>query len=153
MNRALASFVFTGETLFNLKGPVAAEEAKPPVLPPRKNPEKRTLILVDFLPDADRELLTRIMASVGVTPDDIEVLHQQQFPEYDLQTLGRVEQVITFGDFSEVLQWTEKPVKYRLAAHAGKKILLADPLTMVGRNLAGEKRNLWAALKEMFGLS
>lgn len=152
MNRALASFIFTGETLFNRKETPVVEEAKPPVLPIKKVPAKSTLVLVDFLPDTDREFLAKIMASVGVSLHDMEILEQQQFPEYDLTALQQVTRVIAFGDFSEVLQMAGKPAKYRPDAHAGKKILMADTLTVIGQNPANEKRNLWNALKEMFGL-
>lgn len=152
MNRSLASFVFTGETLFNIKGPVTAKEAKLPVLPPKKVLSKNTLVLVDFLPDTDREFLTKIMGSAGVSPEDMEILVQQQFPEYDLLALQQVTKIIAFGDFSEVLQLSGKTVKYSPVTHAGAKILIADALTAVGQNLAGEKRNLWNALKEMYGL-
>lgn len=153
MNRALASFIFTGETLFNRKDTPAVEEAKPPVLPTKKVPAKSALVLVDFLPDTDREFLAKIMASVGVSLHDMEILEQRQFPEYDLTALQQVDRVVVFGDFSEVLQLTGKPVKYRPDAHAGKKILMADTLGVIGQNLTNEKRNLWNALKEMFGLS
>lgn len=152
MNRSLASFVFTGETLFNIKGPVVAKEVKLPVLPPKKVPSKNTLVLVDFLPDTDREFLTKIMASAGVSSEGMEILVQQQFPEYDLLALQHVAKIIVFGDFSEVLQLSAKPVKYSPVTHAGAKILMADTLAAVGQNLASEKRNLWNALKEMYGL-
>lgn len=151
MNRALASFVFTGETLFNL--PLPAKEAKPPVPALKKIPAKSTLVLVDFLPDTDREFLTKIMASVGVSLQDMEILAQQHFPEYDLLNLQQVTRIVTFGDFSEVLQLAGKPAKYSPEMHTGKKILLADSLSAVSQNLTNEKRNLWNALKEMFGLS
>ncbi len=153
MNRALASFIFTGETLFNRKDTPVVEEAKPTALPAKKVPAKSTLVLADFLPDTDREFLAKIMASVGVSPHDMEILEQQQFPEYDLTDLQQVEQIVIFGNFSEVLQFAEKPAKYHPGAHAGKKILLTDTLTVIGQNLTNEKRNLWNALKEMFGLS
>lgn len=154
MNRSLASFVFTGETLFHIKGPVAAKEAKTPAAaPPKKIPAAGTLVLVDFLPDTDREFLTKIMASAGVVSADMEIIVQQQFPEYDLLALQQVTRVITFGDFAKVLQLAGKPVKYSPETHDGKKILIADTLTAIGRNLTNEKRNLWNALKEMFGLS
>lgn len=154
MNKALASFVFTGETLFNRKdAPVAEEEVKPSAPPPKKIPVKNTLVLVDFLPDTDRDLLAKIMASVGISLDDMEIVEQQQFPEYDLPALQPGTRVLAFGEFSEVLQLAEKPAKYRPATYAGKKILLADPLSLIGQNLANEKRNLWNALKEIYGLS
>lgn len=154
MNRSLASFVFTGETLFHIKGTVAAKEAKAPAMaPPKKIPAGSVLILVDFLPDTDREFLTKIMASAGVSSGEMEIIVQQQFPEYDLAALQQVTKVITFGDFAEVLQLAGKPAKYSLVTHAGKKILIADTLTAIGQNLTNEKRSLWNALKEMFGLS
>ncbi|MCD8538609.1 MAG: hypothetical protein LRY55_01770 [Leadbetterella sp.] len=93
------------------------------------------------------------MASVGVSLEDMEILMQQQFPEYDLAALQQVKQVVTFGDFSEVLSLAGKPVKYHPGEDDGTKILMADPLGIIAQNLAGEKRNLWNALKEMFGLS
>ncbi len=147
MNRDLASFVFTGETLFHL--PV--EEAKPPA--PKKIPAKSTLVLVDVLADTEREFLEKVMASVGVAAPDMEILVRKQFPEYDLSALEKVSRIVAFGDFSEVLHTAEKPAKYTPALHSNKKFLVADPLNTVSLNLANEKRNLWMALKEMFGLS
>ncbi|MBX2952656.1 MAG: hypothetical protein KF870_09125 [Leadbetterella sp.] len=155
MNKALASFIFTGETLFNRQDTPVIEEAKPSSPPPpsKKIPAKSTLVLVDFLPEADRDFLTKIMASVGVALPDMEILEQQRFPEYDLPALPPGMRILAFGDFSQVLQLTEKPPKYRPAAHAGSKILLADTLSVIGQNLTNEKRNLWNALKEIYGLS
>lgn len=151
MNRALASFVFTGETLFDIRESLEEkQEVKPPVIPPKKNPEKSTLILVDFLPDSDRDFLARIMTSVGVSLSDAEILVQQEFPGYDLLALQKVEKLIAFGDFAGVLQLDAKPAKYSPATHNGRKVLMADTLSAIGQNLANEKRSLWNALKEMF---
>lgn len=153
MNRALASFVFTGETLYDIREPLAAEEAKLPVPSPGKIPSKSTLVLVDSLSDTGREFLAKIMASVGASLQDMEIITGREFPEYDLSALQQVERVIVFGDFAGVIQRTDKPEKYRLATSDDKKFLVADTLTVIGQNLANEKRNLWNALKEMFGLS
>lgn len=129
------------------------EEAKPSAPPPKKIPGKSTLVLVDFLPDADRDFLAKVMASVGVSLTDMEILEQQQFPEYDLLALQQGTRIVAFGDFSEVLQLSAKPPKYRPATHGDSKILLADTLSVIGQNLTNEKRNLWNALKEIYGLS
>ncbi len=146
MNRNLASFVFTGETLFRL--PV--EEAKPPA--PKKIVGKSTLVLVDVLGDTDREFLEKVMASVGVAAPDMEILVRKQLPEYDLSALEKVTRIVAFGDFLEILHPAEKLTKYTPVLYSGQKILVADPLNTVSLNRANEKRNLWMALKEMFGL-
>lgn len=153
MNRALASFVFTGETLYDIREAPAAEEAKLPVPLPGKIPAKSTLVLVDTLSDTGREFLARIMASVGTSMQDMEIIVERAFPEYDLSALQQVERVIVFGDFAGVIQPADNSEKYHPATSGGKKILVADTLTVIGQNLANEKRNLWNALKEMFGLS
>lgn len=153
MNRALASFVFTGETLYAIGEPLAAQEAKLPLSPSRKIPSKTTLVLADSLSDTGQELLVKIMGSVGASLSDMEVIEEKKFPEYDLSALEQVKRIIIFGHFAEAILAVEKPEKYRAATADGKKILVADTLTVIGQNQANEKRNLWNALKEMFGLS
>ena len=146
MNRALASFVFTGETLFNLGN--AAEDTGAAPSPPKI---PGTLILVDE--DPDRDFLVKILASVGIADEDMEILPSAQFPGYDPSALHQVERIIAFGDISAPPLLANTGEKYRPVMLEGKKILRADSLRSISLNRANEKRNLWNALKEMFGVS
>ena len=148
MNRALASFVFTGETLYNLQA--AADDVKPPEPATRKTPVKGTLVLTETLEEADNDLLLKIMGAVNLTFNDMDIVVRARLSEYDLSVLHPVSRVVLFGDFAQTLHLSANPAKYLPIRHNGKTILPADPLNIIGLNAANEKRKLWTALKEMF---
>lgn len=157
MNRALASFIFSGETLFNLK---ENEKTKPEVTAEQVGPNKEvvpiiekklivksTLILVDTITEETRLLLEKIMSSVNVQMTDTELIKKEDFLPFDL---SRTSNIILFGDVAQAANIPQPSVKYQIQSLQNKKVLAADPLEVISQNLTNEKRSLWTALKLMY---
>ncbi len=170
MNKSLASFVFSGETLFclpNEQSSVQADEAKVSAIlgtekveepiktaPLRKKElKRRTLILVSSLENPEKEFLLKIMASVNIQETDIDIVTQAEFDYFNLTDLTQCREIISFGDFLQTINITFSSPLYQVQTQQNKKVLLADSLAVVSANSANEKRNLWGALKNMYGLS
>jgi hypothetical protein len=160
MNKSLASFVFSGETLFclpNEQSSLPTSEAK--VLPKQEETiqkkvlQKRTLVLVSSLPATEKEFLLKVMASVNIQESDMDILTEAEFKDYDLTNISKSKEIISFGELLKYLNISVSPSKYQTQQLENRKILVADSLLIVGQNLTNEKRNLWIALKNMYGLS
>jgi hypothetical protein len=161
MNKSLASFVFSGETLFCLPNEQSSlpmtSEAK--VLPKQEETiqkkvlQKRTLVLVSSLAATEKEFLLKVMASVNIQESDMDILTEAEFKDFDLTNISKSKEIISFGEFLKHISISVNSPKYQTQQLENRKILVADSLLIVGQNLANEKRNLWIALKNMYGLS
>ena len=162
MNKSLASFVFSGETLFCLPNeqssvPITNEAKFLPIqekeeIPTKKELQRRTLVLVSSLATTEKEFLLNVMASVNIQESDIDIVTEAEFKDFDFTNISKSQEIISFGEFHKYLKNTVKSPKYQTVQLENKKVLVADSLETVGQNLANEKRNLWVALKSMYGL-
>lgn len=155
MNKALASFIFSGETLFNLKENEAVK-AKIETTPEQSNPVKEiqkklivkpTLILVDTITEETRALLEKIMSSVNVQMADTELIKKEDFSPLDF---SNTKNIVFFGNVAQSAGIQSPTEKYQVQSLQNKKILAADSLEVISQNLTNEKRSLWASLKLMY---
>lgn len=138
MNKALASFLFSGDQLFHIKEMTTVQ-------PAGKAPCGRTVVLLPHRKDED--FLSKIMASVGVHMHDLQLMVGEEWKNFDMKPAQYL------INFQENFPGLEAAKKYETITRSGKKILVADPLEKIQLNQANEKRLLWNALKEMFGQS
>ena len=158
MNKAVASFLFTGETLFNLKDENVEPAIKEAVKVENKQAEpvkkkaivNQNLLVVEFLTVEYKELLDKILASVKVESKDVEIIEQKNFSEYDFSDLKLCKRAISFGDFPELNELFQTTDKYKIKVNHQKQILVVDTLNLISENRNNEKRTLWESLKEMF---
>ena len=162
MNKSLASFVFSGETLFCLPNeqssvPITNEAKFLPIqekeeIPTKKELQRRTLVLVSSLATTEKEFLLKVMASVNIQESDMDIVTEAEFKDFDFTNISKSQEIISFGEFLKHLNISVNSPKYQTIPLENKKVLVADSLETVGQNLANEKMNLWVALKSMYGL-
>lgn len=155
MNRLEASFIFDGETLFNLEEVettpvIKAETSSKDTINQKKAVQSENLILVDFLSKETEELMTKILGSVNVK--EMEVIERKSFPLYDFTKADACKKVIVFGEFAELNDFFSLGNKYSVSDSSGKKVLVADTLEKISENQNSEKRILWESLKTLFRL-
>lgn len=157
MNKSLASFVFSGETLFNLEDDLGSSSivlkkklADSSAAPTLKVLSKKVLVLAESLSTEDQEFLEKVLGSVNILPDLIDLVNHQNISEYDVWSNQNCTHILIFGALLHNLAPSQVLTKYEVTLHANKKILWADALPVISKNLKNEKRILWTALKSIF---
>lgn len=114
--------------------------------------KKGVLILVysandEFLPGDEDELLRKILASVGLTYEDVVIVNSNgiNFEEVSLPTFSIM---ISFG-VPRLPIFASEFKKYSLSKHEDIQCLVADDLSSIAQNIE-LKTSLWNALKGMF---
>ncbi len=139
--------------------PIKEEVQKPVIAPPVVVEEvfvpqvnHQVLILVEHLSEADKDLLTKIIAAVKLDLTKVEVL--------DLATIGKanlrpvlssraVKQLVTFGIPLFTINLEIPLIPYQVRTIQGVHFLYADMLSEL-QNDVPKKKALWGALKQMF---
>lgn len=145
MNKALASYLFDGEMLFSLKENGVSGEvilAKPETVV--QLIDKETVVLSTSLTNKTKELLSKILESVNVSLNEVDLILVDEFKNF---TWGKCGKIICFGDSKAFGLNGEK---YKVGSFNEKKMLLADALDIIEKNENGEKRLLWTGLKALF---
>jgi hypothetical protein len=158
MNKSLASFVFSGETLFCLPNePVtSSDEAKVAInassvveLPSKYKPVRKFLILTTKLTPSNKQLFEKIMESVNISLDDVDLIEIEHLDQYDFSPPLIGNFIFSFGDLLSLIGIPLRLTPYQSLTIKGKKILLFDNFNVISDNLNGEKKKLWVALKEL----
>ncbi len=146
MNKALASFLFSEEQLFHLKeeSPATVQPQAPPPVQ-EKVPCGRTVVLLPHRNEVD--FLSKIMAAVGISMNEVQMMVGDEWKNYDMKPAQYL------INFQENFPSLANAPKYETLTRGSRKVLVGDPLEKIQQNQANEKRLLWNALKEMFGLS
>lgn len=90
----------------------------------------------------EQSLLTKILNSVKIDPASVRIIAQGKVSLKSLETYAPA-RVLVFGSESEDLK------AYETIQAQGFTVLKADDLTQLDDT---KKKNLWIALKQMFGL-
>ncbi|MCA6073309.1 hypothetical protein [Fulvivirga sedimenti] len=130
--------------------PQTVSEQSPLTMPDfRGGNKKHILILTDSIPDSTEEaLLTNIMGATGLTWDDIALINWYDQPRPDLLSKLESHVVISFG--LEHDPWCDTD-PYQVHHANGVTHLRSDALRSLNSQI-DQKRKLWSALKEMFGV-
>lgn len=104
-----------------------------------------TIILIDkpwaTLSDDDRSLLTKILGAVKLSIDQVQIVHAEKTSLRDL-AIYQPARVISFGvgvaEFQDL---------YSRHASGTTSVILSEPLSGLDDV---KKKNLWAALRQMF---
>lgn len=162
MNSSLASFIFSGETLFHLKEEGISvvkealfEEEKPKIeeeRPKKTTFSKETVILSTSISQEEKDLLEKIMLAVNISLNDVEIINDTDFHKFDFLDLGLCKQIISFGNFSNLEILKNTAPKYQVFQARTHKSLTVDPLSIVSSNQNNEKRLLWTSLKSLYGV-
>jgi hypothetical protein len=97
----------------------------------------------EALTEEDRTLLTKILGSVKLSPATVQLVVRHEFSVEDLTAFAPT-RVIAFG---ALLQSSSRT--YENLSVNGTSIIIADSLDKLDDV---KKKNLWLALKQMFGL-
>ena len=107
----------------------------------------RTLVIIDRpwvdLTEDEKILLAKILGSIRLSAASVQILERNNLTASDLLPLNP-KRVISFG-----VKITPVQKLYEYIPVDGMHILVADPLAALDD---GRKKNLWLALKQMFGL-
>lgn len=158
MNKHLASYLFSGESLFLLKEQgisLPKTEAPTTVSPKIETPAAPEVVSKPKSGDTvvitsdthHRDFLEKIMSAVGVNMNDLHLMVGQEWKNFDLKAAQRL------ISFDVPIPKLDSSKKYQVFVVSGKKILIGDSLAQIQANQANEKRLLWNALKQMFELS
>ncbi len=143
MNVAAAKFLFSSEILFQIK---EIEEVVSTVVsvsaPEKKTFSKRVVLVVDKYSKENVDFALKVLLSVKVLEPEIEIVEVSQAEVYDFSS---AKMLLAFGCS---VPGIDLNTKYQ----ANKNVLFADTLGLIQTNPNGEKRKLWEALKEMFGV-
>ena len=107
----------------------------------------RTLVLLDKpwndISDEERTLLTKILGSVKLSLSSVQVLHRESADVNDLSALN-TERVIAFGT-----RLSPVHKQYEYVPVDGYHVIVSDSLSALDD---ARKKNLWLALRQMFGI-
>lgn len=107
----------------------------------------RTLIIIDkpweLVRDDERNLLAKILGSVKLSLSAVQIVHRGDLDASDLAVYNPT-RIISFGVKVSPVQ-----KEYEYVPVDGHHILVADSL---GALDDARKKNLWLALRQMFGL-
>lgn len=97
----------------------------------------------EALSEEDKTLLTKILGSVKQSLSSVQVLVRSEFSIEDLAPFSP-ERIIAFGASSKDVQRPYEHVRLN-----NTSLVTADPLNRLDDV---KKKNLWAALRQMFGI-
>lgn len=170
MNKYLASYIFAGETIFNIdalgatskvavapevQNPTQSTSTKPieQAVQPKpvviEKPQKGLLIAVNDISEVQKEFLSKILLSVkkDITQADILDLSKPNA----INPLDYKE-IISFGIAANKLKFDQQVANYQPKMINHTNFILVDTLEVIQLNHKDEKRTLWTALKTMFGI-
>ena len=171
MNKYLAGYIFGQETLFNIqtKGsvvhnesvitePLAAAIASPKVteiIEPQKSTvsSKKLVLVVNSMSDSERELLSKILLAAKQNLETAEIIDMTNSSIPKLSDYPLAKEVISFGVAMSKLGNSRLLFPYQTQVDANNvKYLLIDDLNAIATNLKDEKKLLWVALKNFYGI-
>lgn len=107
----------------------------------------RTLVLLDKawtdIPENERTLLTKILGSVKLSLATVQILHRESADLNELSALN-AERVIAFGT-----RLSPVHKQYEYVPVDGYHVIVSHSLSALDD---ARKKNLWLALRQMFGL-
>jgi len=180
MNKHLAGYLFSGETIFGIKTidstlhvSVSVESAVKPVT--KKpipeiiaalsqsvsvsqgevflkpvNSNKSLIVITNSLSESEKELLSKILISVKQHIENAEIIELSKNPDTRLSNFPFAKEIISFGIAMSKLGNDLLLFPYQSQQHQNVKYLLIDDLPSIKSNQKDEKRLLWAALKNMY---
>jgi hypothetical protein len=167
MNKILAAYLFSNETLFvqdtksvsTLNKDLHSEiklETKDELAPtPIKNTTKTNWVFINNPDSAQLQLLEKILSSVKLNLKDVELVDvsKNNFKEL-ISSLsnGKNLVILSFGVAMSKLSLEFLLFPYQTKEINGNRFLLVDDLLTINNNQKDEKKLLWVSLKEMFGL-
>jgi hypothetical protein len=167
MNKILAAYLFSNETLFvqdtksvsTLNKDLHSEiklETKDELDPtPIKNTTKINWVFINNPDSAQLQLLEKILSSVKLNLKDVELVDvsKNNFKEL-ISSLSNSKNlvILSFGVAMSKLSLEFLLFPYQTKEINGNKFLLVDDLLTINNNQKDEKKLLWVSLKEMFGL-
>lgn len=174
MNKYLAGYIFAGETLFNIKKDglamtpkgVVSEPSKPvqivvsqtipaeAIIQPTQTPVylKKLVLVVNSLSISEKDLLTKILQSVKRSIEDADIIDIAHLPNAKLENFSSAIEIVSFGVAISKLGSNLLLFPYQLQEKQSVKYLLVDDLNTIQANQKDEKRLLWAALKNLYGM-
>ncbi|MCP9766327.1 hypothetical protein EGI22_00305 [Lacihabitans sp. LS3-19] len=169
MNKYLAGYLFAGETLFNIdtnkieKGTIEQKPIVPsqspivttPITPAAKTeiiPQKSLVIVVNTISKSEKELLSKILASVKKDINNAQIIELSTSPTANISSLSSAKELISFGVAMSKLGSDLLLFPYQVQKKSETNYLIVDDLATIQANQKDEKRLLWAALKSMFNI-
>lgn len=167
MNKYLASYIFAGETIFNIDalGATSKIAVAPEVQNPKQStsteqtplpkpvviekPQKGLLISVIGISDTQKEFLSKILLSVKKDIAEADIL---DFSKPTALNPLDYKEIISFGIAANKLKFDQQVANYQPKIINHTNFILADTLEVIQLNHKDEKRTLWTALKTMFGI-
>jgi DNA polymerase III psi subunit len=175
----LHQYLFHNETLFHIVEPTIDAVATPSIVEKTKVDEvvvspipapapptpveeirpvfvhkHRVMVLVQNLPDADADLLVKILKAVNLNMNDIDLLQMEKLKGIDLTSILQdkyVHHVLTFGVPLKQLNLSILLVPYQAKQVEGINFLFSDPFAILHQDTA-KKKALWTSLKQLFGV-
>jgi DNA polymerase III psi subunit len=176
MDSRLANYLFNKETLYKnaiieasqatIKEPIAETKATvqaqnfaptpqnevvKPTVPTYKFKHK-VLILTDTISEDEKALLSKILAAIGLTIEQVDLVELSKVQVLDYQSFimqNVTRKVVSFGVGLGKLNWSILLNIYQPKNVSGIDFLLSDELRVLDSNL-DLKKTLWVALKTMF---
>ena len=169
MNKYLAGYIFGQETLFNIQAErsvfdneSAMTEPSAVVSPkvvqsiePQKTPvsTKKLVLVVNSISDTERELLSKILLAAKQNLETAEIIDMTKNSIPKLSDYPLARKVISFGVAMSKLGNSRLLFPYQTQVDANNvKYLLVDELNAIEANLKDEKKLLWVALKQFYGI-
>lgn len=113
----------------------------------------KVLVITDVISEDEKMLLGKILGAVGLSLTQIDLIEIQKTQEIDYPSFIAQKvttKFISFGVGLSKLNWDLMLVPYQVRSVSGVDFLLANDLGTIATDTT-LKRNLWAALQEMFG--
>lgn len=169
MNKYLASYLFAGETLFNIdtnkleKGTIEQKPIVPPHIPvvntpitpaakTENFPQKSLVIIVNTISTSEKELLSKILTSVKKDINNALIIELSTSTLSNISHLSAAKEIISFGVAMSKLGSNLLLFPYQVQKNSNTNYLIVDDLATIQANQKDEKRLLWAALKSMFNI-
>lgn len=96
-------------------------------------------IISPELNEDEKKLLIAILGAVKLDPNDVQHINNCN--------VNSADRVLVFGNFPE----KQHLPKYQILMEDGKKLLIADELKIIKRDIS-KKQMLWTALQQMFSI-
>ena len=167
MNKYLAGYLFAGETLFKIdsnkieNGTIENKPIVPTQIPINAKPiqsniktesipQKSLVIVVNTISKSEKELLSKILASVKKELNNAQIIELSNNPSANVSSFNAAKEIISFGVAMSKLGSNLLLFPYQVQYNSGRNYLIVDDLATIQVNQKDEKRLLWAALKSMF---
>jgi hypothetical protein len=169
MNKYLAGYLFAGETLFNIDtNKIENGTIEHKLIVPIQNPmigrliqstaktesipQKSLVIVVNTISKSEKELLSKILASVKKDLNNAQLIELSNDPAANVSSFNAAKEIISFGVAMSKLGGNLLLFPYQVQTNFGSNYLIVDDLATIQANQKDEKRLLWAALKSMFNV-